>query len=257
MAVTKPVGGAPPVTSVVTRGGLRWVARLLVLAVVGGCDGAATELANAPSRSDTAGTTSPATPAATARSPAETPSQLDKPADYRVSDLEAALRSVAAELADVPLTPRFATGSFVACEADESDTFLDATLGYTAQARLDYFVGQAGSEADAEELVAKLETAGWQPRNDDWATGGIHRVPGNDRWTLYLTRDGLSLRVDMHVDVPVVLVSLSGPCAATPAEEAHRLRLRSAQELKLPGAVPLEDAPVRTTDGQLLPPRQP
>ncbi len=178
MAVTKPVGGAPPVTSVVTRGGLRWVARLPVLAVVGGVTA---RPLNSPTPRP--GPTPPAPrpprrPAATARSPAETPSQLDKPADYRVSDLEAALRSVAAELADVPLTPASPqAASWPVRRTSRTRSLTPPSLGYTAQARLDYFVGQAGSEADAEELVAKLETAGWQPRNDDWATDGSTGCP--------------------------------------------------------------------------------
>lgn len=230
------------------RFGLRAAVCVLALAAgLLGCRSQATDIASATSPST--GTTSPS-------STGELPEPA-KPVNYRAADVEASITSVAAELGDVRLTPRFASGSFVVCQGGEADTFLDVRLGYTVQSRFDYYVGKVGSQSDAKDIVALLQSDGWQPRNDDWATEGIHRVPSHDRWTLYLSRVGLTLRLDLGADAPLVLASVSGPCEPTPAEEANQLRIHGGREIKLPGSVPLSDSPVRVGDGKVLPARQP
>ncbi len=234
-------------TPVRPRFGLRAALCLLALASLLGCRGQAADIARA---------TSPSTGTASPTSTEETPA-LVKPVDYRAADVEASTKSVAAQLSDVRLTARFAIGGFVVCQGGEVDTFTDVRLGYTVQSRFDYYVGKVGSQSDAEDIVASLRSDGWEPRNDDWATGGVHRVPSNDSWTLYLSRAGLTLRLDLGADAPVVLASLSGPCEPTPAEEANQLRIHAGQDIKLPGSVPLSDSPVRVGEGKFLPARQP
>lgn len=225
---------------------MRTVVCLLALASLLGCRSQAADIARATSPS--AGT---ASPTSTEESPGF------KPVDYRAADVEASITSVAAELSDVRLTARFATGSFFVCQGGEADTFTDVRLGYTVQSRFDYYVGKVGSQSDAKDIVASLQSDGWEPRDDDWATGGSHRVPSNDSWILYLSRAGLTLRLDLGANAPVVLASLRGPCEPTPAEEANQLRMHAGQDITLPGAVPLSASPVRVGDGKFLPPREP
>jgi len=168
--------------------------------------------------------------------------------DFRVTDVEQALVAVSESLQTQQLTPRFASAQFAVCEGGEADTFVDTSYSYVAQGRTDYHVGQGGSARAAGAVVTALESAGWTPRNDDWAPDGIHA--GGTRWDIYLSRDGVEARVGMQADSEIVLMSARGPCIPPPDGKEPPL---ASKELELPGAVPLTDLPTEDEGGRPLP----
>lgn len=171
--------------------------------------------------------------------------------DFRATDVERALVAVSETLQTQKLTPRFANAQHVVCEGGAPDTFVDTLYSYVAQGRTDYHVAQRGSAQAARAVVAALESAGWTPRDDEWARDGIH-AGGTERWSIYASKDGLDARIEMYARQPIVLMSVSGPCIPPPDGKEPSLVSR---DLKLPGAVPLTGAPTEDEGGRPLPDR--
>lgn len=173
----------------------------------------------------------------------------DGETDFRATDVKRALLTVSMALQTQQLTPRFGYANHIVCEGGEADTFVDTKYAYTAQGRADYFIGQTGSAQAAQDVVAALESAGWTPRDDDWADNGIHSA-GTDRWSIYLSMDGLDARVEMYATEPIVLMSVSGPCIEPPGGNEPSL---ASKDLEIPGAVPLTNGPTKGENGRFLP----
>jgi hypothetical protein len=169
--------------------------------------------------------------------------------DFRATDVKRAFLTVSMALQTQQLTPRFGYASYSVCEGGEADTFVDTKYAYTAQGRADYLIGQTGSAQAARDVVAALESAGWTPRDDGWADDGIHSA-GTDRWSIYVSMDGLDARVEMYATEPIVLMSVSGPCIEPPGGNEPSL---ASKDLEIPGAVPLTDGPNEDEDGRPLP----
>jgi len=168
---------------------------------------------------------------------------------FRAMDVTRALLAVSEVLQTQQLTPRSGHANHIVCEGGEADTFVDTLYSFTAQGRADYFIGQTGSAQAARDVVAALESAGWTPRDDGWADDGIHSA-GTDRWSIYVSMDGLDARIEMYATEPIVLMSVSGPCIEPPGGTEPSL---ASKDLEIPGAVPLTNGPTKGENGRFLP----
>lgn len=137
--------------------------------------------------------------------------------DFRTTDVEQALVSVSETLEMQQLTPRFANAQHIICAGGEADTFVDTSYSYVARARSDYHVGETGSAQAARAVVTALESAGWTPRDDDWARDGIH-AGGTGRWDIYVSKGGLEARVGMQGDSPTRAADLCRPGSRADAD---------------------------------------
>lgn len=171
--------------------------------------------------------------------------------DFRTTDVEQALVAVSETLETQQLTPRFANAKHTVCAGGEADTFVETSYSYVAQGRTDYHVGMSGSAQAARAVVTALDSAGWTPRDDDWARDGIH-AGATERWDIYVSKDGLEARVGMQADSPIVLMSVSGPCIPPPDGKEPS---QASKVLKLPGAVPFTDSAAEDDSGRPLPAR--
>lgn len=171
--------------------------------------------------------------------------------DYRAAEVREAIRGVSAALRTQRLTPRFANAGYLGCAGGEADTLTGAKYAYRVQGRADYYFGESGSLEEARGVVSALTSAGWTPRDDDWADNGIHAL-NDDRWSIYARKDGLEARLEMYATDAVVLMSVTGPCISPPDGTEPSL---ASKDFKLPGMVPLTNGPTDDENGNLLPGR--